>query len=803
MNLALQVDILREFGHLINVPADFNYLQHPEKHRWAEEAFTKWFQTVAHSPPPGVRRLLLTKVTRFGAPTAYRRLQQIARDLIESREASVEPDAARTSADWHTETRNLLQSMEALAQIGARLKNDTDDFLAVNLRDIATSYQRLMRRQALGTCDDDVIAKEIEMLATKPSWRWRGGASTLGGVNRRELLEQRDRLKACIDEYVLRSQSDTAALLRQELTAVRRLYEDTKTRRRALDDHDVVRKTDALLRDHPEVIQTLQTRHDHVFVGDSRLVEPSREKVEPALVILRMPAPRSRYARVMPFQIEQALPETISAFVAALVGTADTSHVRSAGSLPSIDPTQVCLVFPRFYSANGEDVRAPYMRALEARGIGYTATETRQSFIGREEVRALCTALAAIEWPNDELQVYATLRGPLFGFNDESLFLFRQRFGLLQAQAIQLPLDLNQNDADSAQLVAIADVLRVLETLHTQRNYRRIIDTYDDLLEYAQVRANLAFWCAGSQALQSVEMLSELASNFATQDVPSFRSFVRYLQQADGAFPILPSGSTKGANRVRLLTLEEMHGHVFSAAILCDPTAQLDDSKAFETVVSHTRDIVAVPTLDGAPIDGWLTHFSTSTSQPVRKIAWEPNAQASDTTPTKGLRHQHTLEQGNDDTGRARFEAWLAEHQAVREAAARPSLAIAHTKATAPSLPAEVQLRTERYAGDAHPAAKLAWIISQPLFLQAVEARMQKQGLLQVPVIYNDAQGNLVECRCDYVFGPIQDNGWTVINVRSAPDASTQSQYEVELTHCAFGVYKATSRPVQAILLLV
>jgi hypothetical protein len=37
-----------------------------------------------------------------------------------------------------------------------------------------------------------------------------------------------------------------------------------------------------------------------------------------------------------------------------------------------------------------------------------------RSFHDREEIVALRNALTAIEWPDDELRVYATLRGPLF-----------------------------------------------------------------------------------------------------------------------------------------------------------------------------------------------------------------------------------------------------------------------------------------------------------------------------------------------------------------------------------------------------
>src|SRR6266404_286668 len=49
-----------------------------------------------------------------------------------------------------------------------------------------------------------------------------------------------------------------------------------------------------------------------------------------------------------------------------------------------------------------------------------------RSFHDREEVIALRNAITAIEWPDDELKVFATLRGPFFALGDEALLAFRQ-----------------------------------------------------------------------------------------------------------------------------------------------------------------------------------------------------------------------------------------------------------------------------------------------------------------------------------------------------------------------------------------
>jgi hypothetical protein len=53
----------------------------------------------------------------------------------------------------------------------------------------------------------------------------------------------------------------------------------------------------------------------------------------------------------------------------------------------------------------------PNLRSLEAWDIPHLLVASR-SFHQREEVETLRAASVAIEWPDDELAVYAALRGP-------------------------------------------------------------------------------------------------------------------------------------------------------------------------------------------------------------------------------------------------------------------------------------------------------------------------------------------------------------------------------------------------------
>ena len=91
-----------------------------------------------------------------------------------------------------------------------------------------------------------------------------------------------------------------------------------------------------------------------------------------------------------------------------------------------VQPGHVCILFRRFVSF-GSDVTRPYVDALEARGVRHLLVGGR-AFHDREEIETLRAALAAIEWPDDELSVFATLRGALFAIGDEELLEYRHRF---------------------------------------------------------------------------------------------------------------------------------------------------------------------------------------------------------------------------------------------------------------------------------------------------------------------------------------------------------------------------------------
>ena len=192
-----------------------------------------------------------------------------------------------------------------------------------------------------------------------------------------------------------------------------------------------------------------------------------------------------------------------------------------------IRPGHICLLFRRFKSY-AEDVTRPYVEALEAREVPHLLVGGK-SFHSREEIETMRAALAAIEWPDDELSVFAALRGPLFAFTDIDLLEYRRRYRRLH------PFRLPSEPADE-RLASITNALRLLQSLHRRRNYRPAAETLARLLDATRACAGFALRHSGEQALANVLHIAELARQYDASGGISFRGFVERLEETDAQF---------------------------------------------------------------------------------------------------------------------------------------------------------------------------------------------------------------------------------------------------------------------------
>jgi ATP-dependent exoDNAse (exonuclease V) beta subunit len=336
--------------------------------------------------------------------------------------------------------------------------------------------------------------------------------------------------------------------------------------------------------------------------------------VQPAVVALPVPNPYPTYSMQGRLQasakaIEGSLPDAIGAFIAWLVDEKNGwTVVEAQGATErrvAVQPRHIAVLFRRFVSF-GEDVTRRYTDAIEARGIPHLLVGGK-AFHEREEVETMRAALAAIEWPDDELSVFATLKGSLFAIDDEQLLDFRDRFKTFHP--FRIPRELGGNSGSelaltaepTAALMPIASALRLLQTLHRGRNYRPVADTIMRLLEATRAHVGFILRTAGEQALANVLHVAELARQYEASGGISFRGFIDELRSAaqseSAEAPILEDTS----DGVRLLTVHKAKGLEFPVVILADMTCRMSRSEA-------SRHLDATRGLCAMRIGGWAPH---------------------------------------------------------------------------------------------------------------------------------------------------------------------------------------------------
>jgi ATP-dependent helicase/nuclease subunit A len=347
---------------------------------------------------------------------------------------------------------------------------------------------------------------------------------------------------------------------------------------------------------------------EYVALSPSRPADDS----QPAIVALPVPKPYGRVGniRASAKAIEESLPDAVGAFIAWLVDEehgwqiAERQGDGSERRVP-IQPRHIALLFRRFTSF-GEDVTRPYVNAIEARGIPHLLVGGK-AFHDREEVDTIRAALSAIEWPDDELSVFATLKGSLFAIDDEQLLEFRHRFGTFHP--FRIPRELGGNSGQelvltaeaTAHLMPIADALRLLQTLHRRRNYRPLADTIGRLLGDTRAHVGFILRPAGEQVLANVLHVAEIARQYEMSGGTSFRGFIDELRNAADheapEAPILEDGS----DGVRLMTVHKAKGLEFPIVILADPTCRMNRNDA-SRYLDPARGLCAMR------IGGWAPH---------------------------------------------------------------------------------------------------------------------------------------------------------------------------------------------------
>lgn len=289
---------------------------------------------------------------------------------------------------------------------------------------------------------------------------------------------------------------------------------------------------------------------------------------QPSIVALPVPRPYSdKSGKISNWAVDQSYPDAVGAYVDWLVRKSGWTVRAADGARVPVAARHICLLFRRF-SSFGEDLTRPYVRALEARKLPHVLVGGR-SFFSREEILATITALSAIERPDDELAVYATLRGPFFALTDEALFIHRGASKHLLPLA-PVPPEL------PASAAAVADALTVLRHLHYSRNRWPIARTLTELYALTRAQAGVAMWPAGEQALSNMLRLVDVARRADALGTVGFRAFVERLGEDSAVAGASEAPAVEeGSDGVRLMTVHKAKGLEFPVVILVDPTSPM------------------------------------------------------------------------------------------------------------------------------------------------------------------------------------------------------------------------------------
>ncbi|HVS13308.1 MAG TPA: UvrD-helicase domain-containing protein [Thermoanaerobaculia bacterium] len=387
-------------------------------------------------------------------------------------------------------------------------------------------------------------------------------------------------------------------------------------------------------------------------------LERYRDVIEGQPPVVALPVPRPYGARQLSGKaIDESLPDATAAWVKWLLHDSDwqVEDPQTRERAP-VQPHHVCLLFRRYLSWRTDVTRA-YTRALEARGIPHLLIGAR-TFHQREEVETLRSALHAVEWPDDELAVFATLRGSLFAFPDDVLLRFSRQLGLEPMRWRGRLAEGEVESFDDPELAELATALDALARLHRRRNDRAIVETLQELLELTRAHAGFALRPAGHQVLGNVERVLDLARRYELGGGRSFRGFVEQLEE-EASKPNSTEAPLveEGAEGVRLMTVHTAKGLEYPVVVLADMTAQIsrrepdlaldaeqglcaikllgcaphelldraeeeaerdrtEGARIAYVAATRARDLLVVPAVGDGPWNGWL--------EPLNKALYPP-----------------------------------------------------------------------------------------------------------------------------------------------------------------------------------
>ncbi len=211
------------------------------------------------------------------------------------------------------------------------------------------------------------------------------------------------------------------------------------------------------------------------------------------------------------------------------------------------------------------DIEEYWEEALRKRDLSYQIVGGKR-FYNRPEIVALSTLLTCLSSPADEAVCAAVLRGPIFGFNDEELFLHRANGGNFLFQVVSKG--------------KVGEAFKLLrEWFHSTRTLG-VSDTLLKLYEKTNLLSMTAGQPHGEQRVANLMKVLDQARDLETSQHFTYRAFTQWLtsQQEEETMEGEAPGPDSSEDRITLMTIHKAKGLEFPIVFVSGWAADPKDS---------------------------------------------------------------------------------------------------------------------------------------------------------------------------------------------------------------------------------
>lgn len=210
--------------------------------------------------------------------------------------------------------------------------------------------------------------------------------------------------------------------------------------------------------------------------------------------------------------------------------------------------------------------------ALDEIGVPYRSGDAGLVF-QRPVVLGLLAALAVIDDPSRELDLWMTLKSPLFGCTDVDLLRFRRAGGRWRITAELL------DTGGQPMIGPVASALGVLSSVRSTLEALQPAPVIDRLLDRTRIMESLAHAPRGAFDADCVRMLRAHAQQFQDEGgvgLPDYLLAVTDVQ-TDSTRSALPEPDVRDDNAVRLMTIHQAKGLEFSIVVIAAMASNMYD----------------------------------------------------------------------------------------------------------------------------------------------------------------------------------------------------------------------------------